>query len=110
MNYNFRQSGHLGLLVYYDKMTADMKDEFQKALMSSLGNVGHLFLYIEKMADISDPFINTLCSASKYCNNANKRLTLIGNKTSSLKQTIKDSGRINISTCVNDCYNQCLWT
>ncbi len=35
MNYNFRQSGHLGMLVYYDKMTADMKDEFEKALMAS---------------------------------------------------------------------------
>lgn len=110
MNYNFKQSGHLGILIFNDKLTLKRESELKEALMISLDNVEHLMIYFEELTEIHDSFIHLLCSSYRYCNRTNKRLTLIGSHNKKLKQMIHDFDLIDIPTCIQDCLNKCLWS
>ena len=109
MSYHFKQSGHLGILIFNDELTLKRESELKEALMISLDNVEHLMVYFEKLKEINHSFIHLLCSSYRYCKRANKRLTLIGNQTRKLKQTIHTSDLIDMRTCIDDCFNKCLW-
>lgn len=110
MSYHFKQSGHLGILIFNDELTIKREGELKEALMISLDNVEHLMLYFEKLNDIHDSFIHLLCSSYRYCNRTNKRLTLIGSQSKKLRQMIHDTHLIDIPACVDDCRNNCLWS
>jgi anti-anti-sigma regulatory factor len=109
MSYHFKQSGHLGILIFNDEITLKRESELKEALMISLDNVEHLMIYFEKLKDINDSFIHLLCSSYRYCNRASKRLTLIGSQNKKLRQMIHNSDLIDIPKCIDDCFNKCLW-
>ena len=110
MSYHFKQSGHLGILIFNEELTLKREDELKEALMISLDNVEHLMVYFEKLKDINDSFIHLLCSSYRYCNRTHKRLTLIGNQNQKLRQMIHDSDLIDIPACIDDCRSKCLWS
>ncbi|KPK00336.1 MAG: hypothetical protein AMK71_08465 [Nitrospira bacterium SG8_35_4] len=110
MSYHFKQSGHLGILIFNDELTLKRENELKEALMISLDNVEHLMIYFEKLSDIDDSFIHLLCSSYRYCTRTNKRLTLIGNQNKKLKQMIHSSDLIDIPACIDDCQSKCLWS
>jgi anti-anti-sigma regulatory factor len=110
MNYYFKQSEHLGIIIFQDYITLQREDELREALMISLDNVEHLLIYFQKLNEINDSFVQLLCSVYRYGKRANKRLTLIGSESDTLRKFIHESDCVDIPSCIDNCLDNCLWS
>jgi anti-anti-sigma regulatory factor len=78
--------------------------------MISLDNVEHLLIYFEKLKGVDSSFVHSLCAAYRYCKRSNKRLTLIGNESETIRKFISSSDFIDVPTCISKCLDKCLWS
>jgi anti-anti-sigma regulatory factor len=110
MNFHFRRSDPLGILIISGDMTTGREADLREALMIVSYHIGHLFVYFEKLVDPEDSLIHLLCSAYRFCFNSSKKMTLIGEQSEMLRKLVRDYGLRNVSECLPECGGRCLWS
>ncbi len=97
MNFEFDQSGDIGILSFEGMLTANYRDDLRLALMMSIGSVNHIVLNFERVADIDPDCIQYLLRAVRTSRKLRKTVTLVGNH-------LKEASRKTLEECINgDC-------
>jgi anti-anti-sigma factor len=92
MNFKVDDSKREGLLTIEGELTIQRATEFRKALIKALNTVDVLKIHFNNLTGFDLASLQLFLSANRTATKNNKKLSISGNLTDTLKKTVRDAG------------------
>ena len=89
MNYQYENSGEIGILTFNGELNAQCSDDLMEVLMMSLGNSEHLVVDLERVTILDPSCVKLFAIACETSALLKKKVTLTGNMTKNLTNLVE---------------------